>query len=471
MATIKLTKTVVDAAMPQSTDYELRDTVIPGFLLKVTPTGRKVFMLQYRTNAGQRRKPAIGQFGEITVEQARFIAQDWLADVRKGKDPSADKAAARQAPTVREFCTKFIEDYSKLKNSKSTVKSNQGYIDRYILPAFGSKKVRDVTRVDITDLMTKMKGMPVTANRSLSCLRKMFNMAEVWGYRDDGTNPCRHVPKYPESGKTRLITDEEMVALFSYLDRADVGGLEHPFVTLAIRLQFAFAARMSEIIGMEWSWVDFGRRRVVWPDSKTGEISKPMSEESFRLLANAPRLENSPFVIPSIFNPDRPMSPHTYATGWRRILDRAGVPHIGTHGIRHRATTEIANSGVSVKIGMALTAHKTVTMFMRYVHTEDDPIRAAAEAVAQRRQTLIGGTAQAMPPVASEPAVAPLPTIAPKIPAPASNGRPLGLEDGKYASRTKLGNYRPFRHRSGENRSVPPGAKHGAQTGEIADVQ
>ena len=89
------------------------------------------------------------------------------------------------------------------------------------------------------------------------------------------------------------------------------------------------------------------------------------------------------------------MSKHTYYKGWRRILERAGLPHIGTHGIRHRSATDIANSGIPVKVGMALTAHKTVTMFMRYVHTEDDPVRAAADAVAFRRQGLIGGAVAA----------------------------------------------------------------------------
>jgi len=76
------------------------------------------------------------------------------------------------------------------------------------------------------------------------------------------------------------------------------------------------------------------------------------------------------------------MSQDTYATGWKRILKRTNIRHVGTHGIRHRATTEIANSGIPVKVGMQLTAHKTVTQFMRYVHTEDDPVRAAAETVA-----------------------------------------------------------------------------------------
>jgi len=102
MARIKLTKSVVDAAKPQAQAVELRDTVVPGFLCKIIPAGRKVFMLQYRTNAGERRKPALGQYGELTVEQARVMAQEWLAEVRRGGDPSAAKNAARKAPTMKE---------------------------------------------------------------------------------------------------------------------------------------------------------------------------------------------------------------------------------------------------------------------------------------------------------------------------------------------------------------------------------
>src|SRR5687768_14904911 len=102
MALIKLTKSTVESAALTGKDYELRDTALPGFLCKVTAGGRKVFMLQYRTNCGERRKPAIGRFGELTVDQARSIAQDWLADVRKGNDPSAAKLAARQALTIKE---------------------------------------------------------------------------------------------------------------------------------------------------------------------------------------------------------------------------------------------------------------------------------------------------------------------------------------------------------------------------------
>jgi hypothetical protein len=111
-----------------------------------------------------------------------------------------------------------------------------------------------------------------------------------------------------------------------------------------------------------------------------------------------------------------------------------------------------------VKVGMALTAHKTVTMFMRYVHSEDDPIRAAADVVALRRKSVIAvvPTRRAAP--------GPEQAIVGEVPVVQRGSRikPRGFDDRKYASRTKLGNYRPFRHRKGENRSAPPGTMYNA---------
>jgi integrase len=130
-------------------------------------------------------------------------------------------------------------------------------------------------------------------------------------------------------------------------------------------------------------------RRVVWPDSKTGGMSKPMSEEAYRLLSTAPRQEGCPYVLPSPNHPAKHLTTGEYYGGWCRALKAAGATHVGTHGIRHSAT-DIANSGYPVKVGMALTAHKTVAMFMHYVHTEDKPVREAAELVANRRKSGTG---------------------------------------------------------------------------------
>ena len=390
MAKIKLTKSAVDAAKPEAQAIELRDTLVPGFLCKITPAGRKVFMLQYRTNAGERRKPALGMYGELTVEQARSLAQNWLAEVRRGGDPSAAKAEARKAPTVEELCKKFMEDYSKKRNKPSTRVGYQGVINRNIIPLLGRKKVQDVKRPDIAGLMEKLSYKPTEANKVFSVLRKMFNLAEVWGFRPDGTNPCRHVPMFPAGKSTHLISDEDMGKLFRQLDKIEAEGLENYVIPLAIRLQFEFAGRRSEIVTLEWEWVDLENRRVVWPDSKTGGMSKPMSEEAYRLLSTAPRQEGNPYVLPSPRHPGQHLTTGEYYGGWCRALKAAGATHVGTHGIRHRSATDIANSGIPVKVGMALTAHKTVVMFMRYVHTEDDPVRQAAELVANRRKTITG---------------------------------------------------------------------------------
>ncbi|MBG7615598.1 tyrosine-type recombinase/integrase [Brevundimonas sp. BAL450] len=392
MSKAKLTKTLVEAAKPQDRDYEIRDTLTPGFLLKVTPAGGKVFMLAHTTVQGRRRKPAIGRFGEMTVEQARAVARDWLADVRRGADPGGERMQHRRSPTVEDLCERFMREYSEPRNRPSTIRGNRQRIRGHINPKIGSMKVQDVTRPDIAHLIGAMQATPGAANLLLSLLRKIFNMAEVWGYRPDGSNPCRHVPRYPERARTTFITDDEMRRLFAYMNQAEREGLEHPFILLAIRLQFAFAARRSEILGLRWEWIDYDRKRVVWPDSKTGGMSKPLTREAIALFDRAPRLTGSPFVIPAIFDPKAPMPEHTYSGGWARILQRAGVRHYGTHAIRHRAATDIANSGVPAKIGMALTAHKTVAMFMRYVHPEDEAIRAAADQVADLRRDISQAT-------------------------------------------------------------------------------
>ena len=401
MAKIKLTKSVVDSAEPEAHDVELRDTLVPGFLCKVTPAGRKVFMLQYRTNAGDRRKPSLGLFGELTVEQARTKAQNWLAEVRQGRDPGAAKVEARKVPTMKELCTRFMEDHSKRHNKKSSQKTYQTYIDNHIIPKLGKLKVSEVKRADIAAMMKKMEHIPTCGNRTYSLLRVMFNLAEVWGFRPDGTNPCRHVPMYPPGKQTRLIVDDEMVLIFRQLETLEAEGLESYVIPLAIRLQFEFAARMSEILSLQWDWIDFENRRINWPDSKTGPMSKPISEEAQRLLSNATRYEDSPYVITAARDHKRPMSKGVYYHAWVTLAKRAGLAHVGTHGIRHRSATDIANSGVPIKVGMALTAHKTVGMFMRYVHTQDQEEREASDVVAKLRKLIASGQ-QAAPAKAEE---------------------------------------------------------------------
>ena len=139
-----------------------------------------------------------------------------------------------------------------------------------------------------------------------------------------------------------------MGRIFRQLDKLEAEGLENYVIPLAIRLQFEFAGRRSEIVGLQWDWVDLENRRVVWPDSKTGGMSKPLSEEAHRLLSTTPRREGCPHVLPSPSHPRQHLTTGEYYNGWSRVLKAAGATHVGTHGIRHRSATDIANSGIPV---------------------------------------------------------------------------------------------------------------------------
>src|SRR3546814_6000798 len=97
-----------------------------------------------------------------------------------------------------------MEDYSKLRNKPSTQDGYQSVIDRNIVPMIGRMKVQDVKRPDVAGMMKKMTHKPADANRTFSVMRRMFNLAEVWGYRPDGTNPCRHVPMRSEEHTSEL---------------------------------------------------------------------------------------------------------------------------------------------------------------------------------------------------------------------------------------------------------------------------
>ncbi len=116
MAAVKITKRIVDAAAPGEREYAIWDSEISGFGLRVYPTGRKAYCLKYRVGGGRggtARKPTIGTHGTITAEQARAIAKDWSAEIRRGGDPSAARTASRNAPLMADLFERYLEDHAR----------------------------------------------------------------------------------------------------------------------------------------------------------------------------------------------------------------------------------------------------------------------------------------------------------------------------------------------------------------------
>ena len=383
---VKLTKRSVDAASAGEKRYALLDTELSGFKLYVHPTGRKSFHLRYRVGGGRGatiREPKIGDVGTITVDAARSIALDWLTEVRKGGDPAADRTEKRAAPRMNDLFQRYLAEHAGPHKKASSVRQDETNIRNYLGPILGTKKVSDVARNDVAALHKTLADKPYQANRALSLLSKMFVLAEVWGYRPDGTNPCRHVKKYAETKRKRFLSISELSALGDTLRRAELGelGAVTPSAITAIRLLLLTGARKGEILGLRWDWIDFGAGRANLPDSKTGEKTITLGPAALQLLSELPRVDGNPHVIvggrtgAALVNLKDP---------WRTIRQAADLDDVRIHDLRHSFASVGAASGMSLPVIGALLGHTQAATTQRYAHLSDDPLQAAAGAISDK---------------------------------------------------------------------------------------
>ena len=104
----------------------------------------------------------------------------------------------------------------------------------------------------------------------LALLSNMFNLAEIWGYRPDGANPCRHIEKYKEQARQRYLSADELARLGVALGELEAKSPNGFYAATAIKLLLLTGARVNEILQARWDWVDWGRSSIILPDSKTG---------------------------------------------------------------------------------------------------------------------------------------------------------------------------------------------------------
>ncbi len=136
----KLTKRAVEGLSIEAKEYLVWDRDMRGFGLRVYPSGKKTYLVQYR--AGRRtRRITIGQHGVLTAEEARTRAKQLLGDVARGSDPSAEKQAKRRAPTVAGLCDRFLEEYVDQYCKPTTARDYHSVIRRFIRPKLGPKRV------------------------------------------------------------------------------------------------------------------------------------------------------------------------------------------------------------------------------------------------------------------------------------------------------------------------------------------
>ncbi len=276
---IKLTKRTVDRLESDGRERFYWDTELPGFGLRIRASGRKYFIVQFRAN-GRERRMTIGQYGTLTADLARRRAIAHIAEARNGVDPAAERDAARSRVTMGALAERFLEEHVANHCKASTARDYRRSIRLYIAPKFAKRDVTDIERRDIAALHHDMRATPYQANRTLAVLSKMFNLAELWGLRPDGSNPCLHVKRYKEEARERFLNQEEFARLGRVLDEIDEDGSETRSAVAAIRLLMLTGCRLSEIQTLRWEQVELDSGELRLPDAKTGAFFLPVPVSS-----------------------------------------------------------------------------------------------------------------------------------------------------------------------------------------------
>ena len=215
----------------------------------------------------------------------------------------------------------------------------------------------------------------------------MFNLAELWGLRPDGSNPCRHVKKFKEEKRERYLSADELARLGEVLRECEQEGLEtQPTINL-YRLLLLTGCRLSEIQTLKWDYVDFENAALHLPDSKSGSKTVHLGPPALKILIGIESIEGNPWVITGklenthLQEPQRP---------WRRIRARAGLDDVRIHDLRHTFASIAVSGGHGLPMIGKLLGHTQVQTTARYAHLATDPVKRAAADVSASIEAALG---------------------------------------------------------------------------------
>ncbi len=373
----KLTKRVIDAAEIQAAEYFIWDDELPGFALRVLPSGRKGYIVQYR--AGRRsRRMSLGPSTVLTCEQARTRAIGIIAAARKGNDPAAERDAERKTITVKELAERFDKEHVSVRIKETTARGYRRLIERTILPALGRHRVTEVTRADIAKLHHDLRHIPYEANRCLEVISKMFSLAEMWGLRPDGSNPRKHIKKYAEEKRERFLSPAELKRVGDVLREMEEEGIELSSAIAAARLLILTGCRLGEIMTLKWEHVDLAGRALRLPDSKTGAKVVHLGQPAIDVLTGIKKVDKNPWVIVGTLPGARLTDLQPF---WQRVRARAGLKDVRIHDLRHTFASTAVAAGQGLPMIGKLLGHTQVQTTARYAHLAADPVKNAADSV------------------------------------------------------------------------------------------
>ncbi len=393
---MKLTKRYIDSLAYEGngkSQFIKWDDELKGFGIRVYPTGRKAFVLSYRAK-DRKHIMSLGQYGVLTIDQARKLGREKLVDVQKGGDPVEEKKKAQKGETMKELCAYFMDNHSKLH--KTTWDTDQGRINRYIVPILGNLKIKSITHSDIASLhrkigdtfevkttkdgkeIVKKYGGKYEANRTIQLCSKIFDCARTWGFVDKNhPNPTEDIKYFKEESRDRYVTHEELPKLAEEIDK-----ISNIYIRNLLWLYLLSGTRKSELMKAKWADVDFDRKELKLPKTKKGKPHYlPLSGPALTILENLPRIADNPYIFcgkkegQPLVNIDKT---------WRKVRAKAGCADVRLHDLRRTLGSWMAQSGNSLHlIGRVLNHSKPSTTAI-YSRFAQDNVREALESHGQQ---------------------------------------------------------------------------------------
>jgi integrase len=418
MPVLKINRRNILALKPGAKAIAYYDDTLPGFGLRIRPSGVASWFVEYRPSTGGRgvskKRMVIGTLATLSPEKARAEAEKLLASVKLGGDPAAARSEARRAETVNDILDDYVENHAKPHLKESSADLLGIYFDKHIRPTLGKRKITVVTKADVARLhRTIGSTQPVTANRVIVALRAAFNYAiEHHALPAGTTNPATGIEPFDEKPRQRYLTAEELQRLGDAIREAETVGIpwepdpakkiKHApkpenrrakidqYAAAAIRLLLFTGCRLREILNLKWGEYDAGRGLLFLPDSKTGQKTVVLSEPAIALLEDLPRIGT--YVIAGESAGTKDEKPRADLNRpWRAVRKRAAIEDVRIHDLRHSFASVGAGAGLGLPIIGNLLGHSQPSTTQRYAHVAVDPARRAADIIAGKIADAMNG--------------------------------------------------------------------------------
>lgn len=378
-------------AQPRAKPFEIPDTRLPGFILRVQPSGVRSYVAQF----GRGKRKTLGKVGELTPDEARERCQRVLGNVAHGRPPMFGIDVV-DAVTLGTFIDETYSPWLKANRPKSAA----GTLER-IERHFADWKQRpltdiDVSRVESWKLERFAKGMKSsTVHRDLAALSGVLSRAVR--LKKLATNPVHEVdkPKIDRAPKVRYLDKEEEQRLREALAARDaemiaarhsankwrqqrkqepLSVLSHfgDHLTPAVITSINTGLRRGELLALKWIDIDFKQKHltVEGGNAKSGDTRHlPMNSEVLDVLKRW-REQRTDEV--RVFPIDT-----GFKSAWGALLERAKITTFRWHDQRHHFASRLVQAGVPLNTVRELLGHGSMAMTLRYAHLAPDQKREA----------------------------------------------------------------------------------------------